>query len=108
MLKLRSIIDVSDTNLMNYIKTDKDFVMNYINDLKNDRNYVNNTNGNKKMVKDMVIGKNYYFNNNKYIGKLIDKYISGYGGSGYQEPYYKLVFGNCTITEDWDTLFIEE
>ena len=58
-------------------------------------------------VKDMIVGKCYKQFNIVY-GKLIDSSIISYGGSGFNEPQYRLVFedGN-TIIQDWDNIFEE-
>jgi 3-deoxy-D-arabino-heptulosonate 7-phosphate (DAHP) synthase len=62
---------------------------------------------NQIKVKDMVVGK-CYKQSNKIYGKLVESTITSYGGSGYNEPQYKLVFedGQSYIKE-WCICFEE-
>ena len=68
--------------------------------------------GKKVMVKDLVVGNTYIISDSynkltNVTAKLIYKEIAGWGGAGYQEPYYELRFENVTIpegqriTKDW-------
>lgn len=60
-------------------------------------------------VRDICIGEGYSYQN-KAMGILIEKYIQGAGGAGYQEPYYKLKFqqkdSKIEIILDWDEKLI--
>ena len=63
-------------------------------------------------VRDIVIGQFYWMQIGKnvtYLGELTDKRIIGAGGSGFQEPYYKIKFntGNEFIME-WDALLMDQ
>jgi hypothetical protein len=61
------------------------------------------------LARNMEIGKWYKVNGSSAF--LKEKTLSGLGGSGSQEPYYKLIFiaGNNTIThtKDWDDTYEE-
>ena len=46
---------------------------------------------NKEYVRDMEINNKYYMVHTT-LGILIKKTISGHSGTGYQEPYYRLIF----------------
>jgi len=61
---------------------------------------------NKIYVRDMIVNKKYLVDGN--IKTLTKKELTGLGGSGYQEPYFTLVFNNDTeITKNWDEKYIE-
>ena len=47
----------------------------------------------KVLVRDMSVGKKYKLNNGDVVVLEI-KEVTGAGGSGNQEPIYKLVFSN--------------
>jgi hypothetical protein len=60
-------------------------------------------------VRDMEIGKKYKVNG--VFKTLTNSEITGAGGSGFQEPYYTLVFdndNNIKLTKDWDFKFEKE
>ena len=62
-------------------------------------------------VRDMEIKKIYIVNGEPAI--LTDKIEAGAGGSGHQEPYYKLIFedpktnNKTTFLKDWDETFTQ-
>ena len=62
-------------------------------------------------VRDMEIEKIYIVNGEPAI--LTDKIEAGAGGSGHQEPYYKLIFedpktnNKTTFLKDWDETFTQ-
>lgn len=60
------------------------------------------------LVINMVIRKTYIVNNKPKV--LTSKEIKGYGGSGFQEPYYKLVFDeeeDKAYIKNWDDSYKE-
>ena len=55
-------------------------------------------------VRDMKVGKKYIVNN--IYRTLTSKEETGSGGSGFQEPYYSLIFDNSIkLIKDWDCRF---
>lgn len=64
-------------------------------------------------VRDMIIGKKYVLNkndkndqNDKNISTLVKRVLVSGGGTGYQEPYYELIFSNGKkFVCDWDVKF---
>ena len=56
------------------------------------------------LVKDMEVGKTYKVNG--AVKTLVRKELAGSGGSGNQEPYFRLTFSDgSSITKDWDDSF---
>jgi hypothetical protein len=63
------------------------------------------------LARDLEIGKKYKKDGVEY-GALLEKKIGGYGGVGYQEPYYSLLFETFAHLEralrirfSWDEVF---
>jgi len=63
------------------------------------------------LVRDIEIGQLYWIqigNAAAYLGELIEKRIIGAGGSGFQEPYYKIKFDTGKeYIMDWDVQLIK-
>ena len=62
------------------------------------------------LVRDLVIGNKYIIDGKK--GTLVSKKEEGAGGTGGQEPYYKLIFTfdsgeTKEYTKDWDEKYDE-
>jgi len=63
-------------------------------------------------VRDAVIGQPYWIrvgNITTYLGELVEKRIIGAGGTGFQEPYYKIKFNTSNeFIMEWDAHIMDK